>query len=107
MLLNLLANAIKYNVPGGRVDVSFQITDAGRVRTTIAERASTEILKRLKAELPTREIRVIILTADASKCQSERVTRLGAAAYLTKPLNVPRFLEIIADTLAGRPTRKR
>ena len=34
VLLNLLANAIKYNRTGGRVDVSFHITDTGRVRTT-------------------------------------------------------------------------
>ncbi len=37
VLLNLLANAIKYNRPGGRVDVSFAIADTGRVCTTIAD----------------------------------------------------------------------
>ena len=37
VLLNLLSNAIKYNRPGGRVDVSFALTDGGRVRTTIAD----------------------------------------------------------------------
>ncbi len=63
----------------------------------------TDVLKRLKADPSTREIPVIVLTADASKSQSERVRALGAAAYLTKPLDVPRFLEIIADNLAERP----
>jgi signal transduction histidine kinase/ActR/RegA family two-component response regulator len=63
----------------------------------------TEVLNRLKAQPPTREIPVIVLTADASKGQSERVTALGAAAYLTKPLDVPRFVEVIADNLAVRP----
>ena len=37
VLLNLLSNAIKYNHAGGRVDVSFQVTKDGRVRTTIAD----------------------------------------------------------------------
>jgi len=63
----------------------------------------TEVLKRLKAHQSTREIPVIVLTADASKSQSERVRQLGATDYLTKPLNVPKFLEIIADNLAKRP----
>jgi CheY-like chemotaxis protein len=50
----------------------------------------TEVLKRLKADQSTREIPVIVLTADASKSQSERVRQLGATDYLTKPLNVPK-----------------
>ena len=33
----MLSNAIKYNRPGGRVDVSFRSPTAGRVRTTIAD----------------------------------------------------------------------
>jgi signal transduction histidine kinase len=37
VLLNLLTNAIKYNRTGGSVLISFQITDAGRVRTLIAD----------------------------------------------------------------------
>ena len=37
VLLNVLSNAIKYNRAGGRVDVSFAVTETGRVRTTIAD----------------------------------------------------------------------
>jgi len=62
----------------------------------------SDVLKRLKAEPATREIPVIVLTADASTHQSEHVRQLGATEYLTKPLNVPKFLEIIADNLAER-----
>ncbi len=64
---------------------------------------SDGVLKRLKAEQSTRSIPVIVLTADASKGQSERVGQLGAAHYLTKPRNVSKFLDIIADTLGRLP----
>ena len=62
-----------------------------------------EVLRRLKADQPTREIPVVVLTADASKSQAERVRHLGAAEYLTKPLDVSKFLDVIADNLAERP----
>jgi len=57
----------------------------------------TEVLKRLKADRPTRDIPVVVLTANASKHQAEHVKQLGAAAYLTKPLDVPKFLDVIAQ----------
>ena len=60
----------------------------------------TEVLTRLKADANTREIPVIVLTADANGRQSERVRQLGAIDYLSKPLDVPKFIEIIANNLA-------
>ena len=63
----------------------------------------TEVLKRLKQQPPTREIPVIVLTADASGRQTERVKQLGATDYLTKPLDIPKFLQILADNLAQQP----
>ena len=60
----------------------------------------TEVLTRLKTDPITREIPVIVLTADASGRQSQRVRQLGAIDYLTKPLDVPKFIEIIANNLA-------
>jgi CheY-like chemotaxis protein len=58
-----------------------------------------EVLRRLKADELTREIPVVVLSADASKKQAERLLRLGAREYLTKPLDVQRFLEVIAANL--------
>ena len=65
-----------------------------------------DVLKRLKADPSTREIPVVVLTADASKRQAERVKELGAAEYLTKPLDVSKFLKIIANNLARLPSAK-
>ena len=64
-----------------------------------------DVLKRLKAEPANRNIPVVVLTADASKGQAERARALGAADYLTKPLDVPKFLKVIAHNLAAPPSR--
>ncbi|MGA2927245.1 MAG: PAS domain S-box protein [Solirubrobacteraceae bacterium] len=61
----------------------------------------TEVLKRLKAEASTRQIPVVVLTADASKHQADRVRALGAADYLTKPIDVTKFLAVIAQNLGA------
>lgn len=54
-----------------------------------------EVLKRLKADPRTRELPVIVLTADASKGLSKRLALLGASEFMQKPLDVPRFLDMI------------
>jgi CheY-like chemotaxis protein/anti-sigma regulatory factor (Ser/Thr protein kinase) len=58
-----------------------------------------EVLSRLKADEGTRTIPVVVLSADASKRQLERLLQAGAQEYLTKPLDVQRFLEVIATAL--------
>jgi CheY-like chemotaxis protein/anti-sigma regulatory factor (Ser/Thr protein kinase) len=60
-----------------------------------------EVLRRLKADQATREIPVVMLSADASKSQATRLLRLGAADYLTKPLDITRFLNVVAAQLQG------
>jgi signal transduction histidine kinase/CheY-like chemotaxis protein len=59
-----------------------------------------EVLRRLKADELTCAIPVVILSADAGKSQVERLLRLGALEYLTKPLDVGRFLEVIDASLS-------
>jgi signal transduction histidine kinase/ActR/RegA family two-component response regulator len=61
--------------------------------------SGTDVLKRLKNEHVTRDIPVVMLTADASKAQSEHARLLGASDYLTKPLDVASFIEVIAHHL--------
>jgi len=65
----------------------------------------TEVLERLKAEHPS--VPVIVLTADAREGQEERVRQLGAADYLTKPLDVHRFVEVLAVHLNDDSTKRR
>jgi len=58
-----------------------------------------EVLARLRSDPATREIPVVIITADATPGQVQRLIASGAAAYLTKPLNVSQFLELLDELL--------
>ena len=62
----------------------------------LPDMSGEDVLKRLKAEPETQEVPVMILTADASKGLAERLARLGSCEFLSKPLDVPRFLKVVA-----------
>jgi len=61
--------------------------------------SGNEVLQRLRAEAATRDIPVVMLSADATPRQIERLLQAGANAYLTKPLDVKQFLEVIKQHL--------
>jgi len=56
-----------------------------------------EVLRRLRQEPETRDIPVLIVSADATPLQIERMRAAGANDYLTKPLDVKRFLEVLNE----------
>ncbi|HEX8833899.1 MAG TPA: ATP-binding protein, partial [Abditibacteriaceae bacterium] len=58
-----------------------------------------EVLYHLRAEAATQGIPVVMLSADATPRQAERLLAAGATDYLTKPLDVKRFLHLIDTTL--------
>jgi PAS domain S-box-containing protein len=55
------------------------------------------VLAELRADSATAAIPVVILSADATRRQRERLLALGARAYLTKPLDVRSFLASVDD----------
>ena len=59
-----------------------------------------EVLRRLQADPATRTIPVVVLSADATPHQIDRLLAAGAASYLTKPLSVLTFLQA-ADQVLG------
>ena len=59
-----------------------------------------EVLRRLLDEPRTRQIPVVILSADATPGQSERLLAAGARAYLTKPLDVRQFLALVDEHMS-------
>ena len=58
-----------------------------------------EVLARLRLEPRTATTPVIVLSADATPGRIERLLASGAEAYLTKPLDVDKFLWLIDDIL--------
>jgi signal transduction histidine kinase/CheY-like chemotaxis protein len=55
----------------------------------------TDVLAQLRADAGTRDIPVVILSADATPARVTHLLAEGAAAYLTKPLDVPEFLALV------------
>lgn len=65
----------------------------------LPEMPGDEVLDRLKRSALTREIPVIVVSADATPAQIERLSEQGAAHFLTKPLDLSRFARILEDLL--------
>lgn len=61
-----------------------------------------EVLRILHADPATRDIPVIVVSADATKAQVRRLLDAGARGYVTKPLDVEQFVKIVGDTLQER-----
>ncbi|MGE0394265.1 MAG: response regulator [Vicinamibacterales bacterium] len=62
-----------------------------------------EVLRRVHADPATRELPVAVLSADATASQSRRMLASGAAAYITKPFNIPEVLALIDEILGTSP----
>ena len=53
----------------------------------------------MKESPETAHIPVLVISADATPGQSEALLAAGATGYLTKPLEVKRFLRLLSETL--------
>jgi CheY-like chemotaxis protein len=53
------------------------------------------LFERLRANPQTRDIPVVVVSADATDRQIRRLIEAGAADYLTKPLDLRRFIEVV------------
>ena len=57
-----------------------------------------EVLKQLKRHLATSHIPVVVISADATRRQVDRLMAAGAHSYLTKPLEMAEFYRTIEET---------
>jgi CheY-like chemotaxis protein len=60
----------------------------------------SEVIQRLKKEPLTRDIPVIVISADAMTEQIDRLISLGAKNYLTKPIDIGLFLKEVDKYLS-------
>jgi CheY-like chemotaxis protein len=60
----------------------------------------SEVISRLQKDPLTSKIPVVVLSADATSSQIERLLVLGAKNYLTKPFEAKPFLAVIDEVLA-------
>jgi PAS domain S-box-containing protein len=58
-----------------------------------------EALRRLRDNPETHDIEVIVVSADATASQKKRLLEAGASDYLTKPLDVRRFIDVLDRSL--------
>jgi PAS domain S-box-containing protein len=63
-----------------------------------------EVLKTLRSGETTDQIPIVVVSADATPGQVQRLKEAGAHAYLTKPISVPRFMKILNETLKAEGT---
>jgi PAS domain S-box-containing protein len=60
-----------------------------------------DVLRELQEDPELRRTPVVILSADATPGQVQRLLAAGARAYLTKPLDVRQFLALLDETLSA------
>jgi PAS domain S-box-containing protein len=73
----------------------------------LPDMSGRQILAALKADVATREIPVVVISADATKGQIRELLAAGAFAYLTKPLDVQQFLQVLdASSTSTGPAAK-
>jgi signal transduction histidine kinase/CheY-like chemotaxis protein len=61
-----------------------------------------EILRRLRADPSTQDLTVVVISADATSAQMKRASEAGANGYITKPLDVRHFLDVLDRNLGAR-----
>jgi PAS domain S-box-containing protein len=62
----------------------------------------TELLDALQTDPRTADIPVVVVTADATPAQIQRLRDIGVAAYLTKPIDIKELLRVVEAMSAGR-----
>jgi len=63
------------------------------------------VLAAMRADPATASIPVVVVSADATAAHRDALRELGAADYITKPIDVERFLAVIDAAFRDSPTR--
>ena len=60
-----------------------------------------DVLMALKSDVRTRDIPVLVISADATPARIKHIEALGARAYLTKPLDIQKLLALVECELSA------
>lgn len=58
-----------------------------------------EVLRRLRASAPTRDLPVVLFSSSENALDIERAQRLGANGFVTKPLDARSFVDVVRGTI--------
>ncbi|MDP9004892.1 MAG: response regulator [Verrucomicrobiota bacterium] len=61
----------------------------------------SEVLRKLQADPATAQVPVVVLSADATPSQIERLLTAGARNYLTKPFDIDPFLTVVDEMVSA------
>ncbi|HKP04638.1 MAG TPA: PAS domain S-box protein [Chthoniobacterales bacterium] len=64
-----------------------------------------KVLAGLREDSLTRHIPVVVISADATARQIQRLMSAGARSYLTKPIDIGEFFRVIDETMRGHGSR--
>jgi CheY-like chemotaxis protein len=90
----------------GSVLAENQRPDVLLLDLNLPDLAGEEVLRRLRARANTGNVPVIILSADSTSRNINRLLEAGADAYLTKPVNVPQFLDVLDRLLVDAASNR-
>ena len=113
-LLNqvVIADAFRYgNLPGelvcvGSAETALRILPSldplvVLMDLTLPGMSGLEATRIIKSDPATKGIRVWAITARNSRFDIDEALAAGCDGYFTKPLDIPRFLELLAKVVAG------
>ena len=66
----------------------------------------SEVLEKLQNNPTTAQLPVVVLSADATPSQIERLLTAGARNYLTKPFDIDPFLAVVDEMVSDRPASR-
>jgi CheY-like chemotaxis protein/anti-sigma regulatory factor (Ser/Thr protein kinase) len=104
-VLEALPDVSVISAPQGRLGVDLarqHEPDLILLDLNLPDLSGFEVLRILRADPATRDIPVIVISADATKEQITRLIDAGARAYVTKPLDVTLFVKVVGDALQER-----
>lgn len=96
------------HAPEGRV--GFDLAEAYQPKLilldlNLPDMHGSDLLKRLQNTTATAGIPVVVLSADATPSQIERLLTAGAKNYLTKPFDIEQFLAVVDEYLAAQAAK--